>query len=118
MNEDIEEILQENQEDIEENQVQIEENQDNVSNIENELENSSSYTESSSNELESSSSDTQEVLSQVIVVDGQPVNYYEEVYRELKVNNFLLQLILVVITVLYLCNKIYSSIRSMLTVKF
>lgn len=59
-----------------------------------------------------------EVFTQTILVDGQPKDFYVEMYREIRISNFLLQLILIVIPVLYCCNKIYSAIRSALTVRF
>ena len=93
---------EENQEFIEENQEFIEENQENLFNVENEL------------EIPFSSLET----STTILVNGQSLDFYSEMYREIKITNFLLQLILVVIPVLFCCSKIYKAIRSILTVRF
>ena len=57
------------------------------------------------------------LMQGTVLVNDTEVNYYVETLKELKTTNFLLQLILVTITVLYIINKIYSFARSCLTVK-
>lgn len=56
--------------------------------------------------------------TQTIIVDGQELDFYTEMYREIKVNNFILQLILILIPTLFCVTKIYQAIRKMLTVRF
>lgn len=104
---------EENQEIIIQDEIINQEVQEDVSVSENESE---SLEDESANDSESVEDVT--LTTQTIIVDGQSVDFYSEVYRELKVSNFLLQTILVVIVVLFLVNKIYSWIRSILTVKF
>lgn len=81
---------------------------------------SQNESESLENESPNDSESLEDVTltTQTVIVNGESVDFYTEVYRELKVSNFLLQTILVVIVVLFLVNKIYSWIRSILTVKF
>lgn len=104
---------EENQEIIIQDEIINQEIQEDVSVSENE-------SESIENESSNDSEIVEDVIltTQTIIVDGESVDFYSEVYRELKVSNFLLQTILVVIVVLFLVNKIYSWIRSILTVKF
>lgn len=101
-----EEVLQEeNIQDKEENQVldtqEDKEKEDILENLQNDT------------ELQ-----TVEVSTHTILVDGKEMDWYIEMYREAKVTNFLLQFILVLIPTLWALTKIYSAVRSMLTVKF
>lgn len=110
MNEDVKEVIEENL-------------------LENKEQNISSETDLSNNEDESKidketlENDTlipkeESIIQTTILVDGKELDFYSEIYKEMKISNFLLQTILVVVPVLYLCNKIYSALRKMMTVRF
>ena len=110
MNEEVKEVIQENL---------LEDKEQNISS-ETDLSNNEDESKTDKETLENDTLIPQEesIVTQTILVDGKELDFYTEMYRETKVTNFLLQTILVVIPVIYICNKIYGALRKMMTVRF
>lgn len=110
MNEEIKEINEVSQEEILENSELVQE--ENTSNNENTNDVVTSDTVNKNGETVS----TDEFLT--IVVDGQERNYLVESYKELKITNLYLNLILIAIVVIFICNKFYYFFKNTFKVRF
>lgn len=53
-----------------------------------------------------------------IVIDGKESNYLIETYKEMKITNMYLSLILISIVLIYVLNKFYYYFKNIFTIKF
>lgn len=89
--------------------------------VEKSLDNIQTNSETSEVETETDESITQDPSQNqnfTIIIDGQESNYLIESYKEMKVTNLYLQLILIAIVLIFVLSKFYYFCKSIFRVNF
>lgn len=91
---------------------------DKESNLQNQVNSDSENKEIQENLTNVQTNSETDLQTYTIVIDGKESNYLIETYKEMKVTNMYLFLILMAIVLIFVLNKFYYYFKNIFTIKF